>query len=192
MAAGSTSSEVERRFNQIIEEHGRFLHDTIARLCPKDLGLDFGDIEQEARVRLWRAVENEKEILNPASYIYRIAVTTTIDAVRRIKARREEQLRPAEDGNDGEVGHMHPETDPGRMPDHIAARREVVRKIRETLAEFPPDRRRAVGLYLQGMTTSEIGDLLGWSEPKARNHVYRGLAELRHELRVQGIEYETE
>jgi hypothetical protein len=30
---------------------------------------------------------------------------------------------------------------------------------------------------------------MGWSEPKARNLVYRGLKDLRGELRSAGIEY---
>jgi RNA polymerase sigma-70 factor (ECF subfamily) len=51
------------------------------------------------------------------------------------------------------------------------------------------NRRITVGLYLQGMTTEEIGGLLGWSEAKARNLVYRGLKDLRRELRALGIDY---
>ena len=43
-----------------------------------------------------------------------------------------------------------------------------------------------------GMTTQEIADILGWSEPKARNLVYRGLGELRKHLRDEGIEYEAQ
>ena len=39
------------------------------------------------------------------------------------------------------------------------------------------------------MTTDEIADLMGWSEPKARNLVYRGLKDLRKALRDAGIEY---
>jgi DNA-directed RNA polymerase specialized sigma24 family protein len=40
------------------------------------------------------------------------------------------------------------------------------------------------------MTSEEIGELMGWSEPKARNLAYRGLKDLRHELRAEGIEYD--
>ena len=42
------------------------------------------------------------------------------------------------------------------------------------------------------MSSQEIADLLGWSEAKARNLVYRGLSELRKYLREEGIEYEAE
>jgi DNA-directed RNA polymerase specialized sigma24 family protein len=54
------------------------------------------------------------------------------------------------------------------------------------------NRRRAVGLYLEGMASQEIATLLGWSEPKARNLLYRGLSDLRAQLRAEGIEYEID
>jgi RNA polymerase sigma-70 factor, ECF subfamily len=101
MAGRSPLTKAEQLFDELIKKHGRLLRDLIVRLCPKDLGLDFNDIEQEARMRLWRAVEAEREILNPASYIYKIAATTTIDAIRHNKARREEQLRLADEGDKG-------------------------------------------------------------------------------------------
>lgn len=60
------------------------------------------------------------------------------------------------------------------------------------MAKLPDAQRRAVGMYLQGMTSQDVADLMGWSEPKSRNLVYRGLKELRKSLREEGIDYEIE
>src|ERR1700742_3462357 len=116
MSDRSTASETRAKFEAIAEEYGRFLRNTIAKTCPRHLGIDINDIEQEARLRLWRAIESEKELTDPASYIYRIAVTTTIDAVRRVLARREEQLSQDDmkEGNEGAV--MQIETAPDHSP----------------------------------------------------------------------------
>jgi DNA-directed RNA polymerase specialized sigma24 family protein len=57
---------------------------------------------------------------------------------------------------------------------------------------LPDNRRRAVGLHLEGLTSQEIADLLGWSEPKARNLVYRGLKDVREQLQAEGIDYEID
>jgi DNA-directed RNA polymerase specialized sigma24 family protein len=38
---------------------------------------------------LWHALKSEREIQSLSSYLYRIAVTTTLDAVKRIKRKRE-------------------------------------------------------------------------------------------------------
>ena len=181
----------EARFNAVVEEFGRFLRNTIARLCPRDVGLQLDDIEQEARLRLWRALESEREIDDLASYIYRVAATTTIDALRRVKARPEEQLQTAEEAK--EVGREAPQpaADPAASPERVAEHQEVIRKVERVLAGLPDDRRRAVGLYLRGLSSQEIADLLGWSEPRARNLTYRGLKDLRRQLRDEGIDYEV-
>lgn len=71
-------SEVEERFNAIVEEFGMLLRRAIVRHCPRDKGLEFDDIEQEARLRLWRAIEAEREVTNYASYLYRIGQAYTL------------------------------------------------------------------------------------------------------------------
>jgi len=192
MRGKSQLLEIEAEFNAILEKYGGFLRQTIARVCPKDLGIQFDDIEQDARLRLWRAIEAEREINFHGSYIYKIVVSVTINAIRRAKARREEQLRLAEDCEDenaAEVKPIIPASGAENSPEAQAEREELLRKVEEAMARLPESRRTAVGLHLQGMTTDEIADLMGWSEPKARNLVYRGLKDLRGKLRSAGIEY---
>jgi RNA polymerase sigma-70 factor (ECF subfamily) len=84
--------------------------------------LEFSDIEQEARLRIWRALDSEREIRDPTSYIYRVTATTTIDAICRVEARREEQLRLAEDGEAVETQLV---AEPKDVPDHQAERRQL-------------------------------------------------------------------
>ncbi|HSE98306.1 MAG TPA: RNA polymerase sigma factor, partial [Blastocatellia bacterium] len=135
------------------------------------------------------AVQSERDLTDPASYIYRIAVTTTIDAVRRVMARREEQLllEPGVDTQDAVISLEAPSEE---SPDRIAERRQVMQKVEAAIAHLTENRRTAVELHLQGMTSQEIADLMDWSEPKARNLVYRGLNDLRERLREEGIDYE--
>lgn len=181
---------VEARWRSLVEEYGRFLRQTVVRLCPRQMGLDFDDIEQEARVRLWQALRHEREITNPASYLYRIVATATIDAIRRVKARREEPLTlPGEEDLTPEA--QREVADTTDIQD-VTERRLLMGHVEEALCRLPESRRRALGLHLHGHTTAEIGKLLGWSEPKARNLVYRGLKELRERLREAGIDYEGE
>ena len=181
---------LETKFNSLLEEYGRFLRQTIVRVCPKDLGLQFDEIEQDARLRLWRALESEREITDPASYLYRIAATATLDAIRRVKRKREEQMVTE---TDSEV--IVPHTfiaNPMYAPDREAERQELIDKVKTAMANLPDNRRTAVGLHLEGLTTQEIAELLGWSEPKARNLVYRGMQDLRQQLKEAGIEYEVQ
>ena len=181
----------ELRFEGLLARYAVLLRGLIARHCPRNLGIQIGDIEQDARLRLWRAVEREKELDDPASYIYRIAVTTTIDAVRRVIARREDQLRIEEDDDEGSmISQPIATADATYAPDAVTERRELMARVAAAVGTLPDNRQRAVELHLQGLTLAEIAELLGWSEPKARNLVYRGLDDLRNALRREGIEYE--
>jgi RNA polymerase sigma-70 factor (ECF subfamily) len=185
-ADAEPGASVDEQLEVLLEEYGGVLRGAISRLCPRNLVGLTDDILQEARVRLWNALKSERKIENPASYLYRVAATATIDAVRRIKARREEPLE-AEDELPGEASST------GRRPlspEEMREQGDLQRVLDQCFARLPPPRRRAVGLHLQGFTTRQIGDVLGWTEAKARNLVYRGLGDLRDMLRAQGISYE--
>jgi len=137
-------------------------------------------------------LESEREILDPASYLYRIAATATLDAVRRVKRKREEQIVTEAEAEDESVTPHVLVANPHRAPDKEAERRQIVAKVKEAMARLPDNRRTAVRLHLEGLTTQELADLLGWSEPKARNLVYRGLSDVRAILQAAGIEYAFE
>jgi RNA polymerase sigma-70 factor (ECF subfamily) len=109
--------------------------------------------------------------------------------VEKAKARREEQLRLAQDEDEPSAPLDSLATDAAQSPEALAERRQLLEKVERAMGRLPENRRLAVGLYLKGMTTQEVADLLGWSEPKARNLAYRGLSDLREQLRAEGIEY---
>ncbi|HWP43757.1 MAG TPA: sigma-70 family RNA polymerase sigma factor [Blastocatellia bacterium] len=181
--------ETEARFNDLLDKYELFLRNTIARICPKNLGLQISDILQEARLQLWRVIESEIEIAHPVSYIYRVAVSVTLRAIQRAKRRREEQLRLADDEDDSPSALDSLAVAPSESPEALAERRELVGQIEEAMGSLQENRRLAVGLYLKGLTTEDIAELMQWSEPKARNLVYRGLKDLREQLRAKGIDY---
>lgn len=169
-------------------EFGTLLRRAVARACPRDCGIHVADVEQDVRIRLWRALQNEREITDLASYIYKIAATAVIDAVRRAKARREDPIPLAADSGEAAM----PVASRDASPEDLAAGRSMARAVASALSRVATKRRRAVGLYLQGLTTAEIGAVLGWTEAKARNLTYRGLANLRSELKKMGINHDLE
>lgn len=190
--ARKSPAEIEERFNAVVDEFGVMLRRAIVRLCPHDKGLQFDDIEQEARLRLWRALQDEREVTSYASYLYRIAATATIDAMRRIQARHEEQLHVLMEESVGQAEVLVVPAPVKDSPERVAESREAVGKVMSAVARLPDEQRRAVGMYLQGMTSQDVADLMAWTEPKARNLIYRGLKELRKSLREEGIDYEIE
>jgi RNA polymerase sigma factor (sigma-70 family) len=174
----------EERFNALLAEYGAFLRRTVLRLCPTSLGVAAEEIEQEARIRIWRAVSRERNITEPASYLYRVAAAAAIDAVRRVRARREGQFALELDGSD--AADACPSSAPS--PEQLARDGQLAAQVRAAVAALPVNRRRAVALHLRGFTSIEIARLLGWTEPKARNLTWRGLNDLRARLRAAGVE----
>ena len=190
-------SAIDRRLAALLDQYGRVLRRAIARTCPPHAGLDLDDIEQDARMRVWRVLAGEREIDRPASFLYRVAVTATLDALRRARARWREVRVPAEGAEDvRRKSNMTVASAIGSTaspdPERHTARRELLDTVLERLARLSDDRRRAVSLHVQGFTTREIARLLDWTEPKARNLVYRGLADLRAKLRAEGIYYASD
>lgn len=142
---------------------------------------DLDEVMQEVRIRLWRARSTPEKIsTSSASYVYRTACTAAIDVIRRRRARSEDH-----------VSLDAPSTNPGPMdvlaPDRVLERAELADMLGETITELSESRRPVVRMYLVGYSREEIADLLGWSEAKTRNLLYRGLDDLRNGLRLRGI-----
>ena len=179
--ASGSPSPADARFEELLSRYGSFLRRSVARMLPGVEGVSFEDVEQEARVELWRALQREREISYPASYIYKVAITAALRAIRRAKARRETHLEE-------EAFDSLPNAPRLPDPEGLARRHEMLRKMDGALSRLAENRRLAVSLHLRGMTTVEIGEILGWSEAKSRNLVHRGLKDLRRELLAEGID----
>ena len=143
------------------------------------------DLVQAVRVRLWQALDAERIATVHASYLYRAATSAAIDLVRRRRARREESL----DDPDVRGAEL---ADRAARPDEGAQLSDLALHLERAIAAIPESRRGVVRMYLKGYGSVEIAELLGWTEPKARNLLYRGLADLRRRLAEAGITMEEQ
>jgi RNA polymerase sigma-70 factor (ECF subfamily) len=144
---------------------------------------EIDELTQEVRVRLWRALADSEKIRSVrTSYVYRAAMSAALDMVRRRRARPEESLEVARPRKGLAV-----ETMASGGPDRDVERRELAERIDRAVGELPEPRDVVVRLYLSGYDRFEIAKLLGWTEPKVRNLMYRGLADLRALLVQEGI-----
>ena len=141
------------------------------------------ELLQQVRIRLWQAQGTSEQISRvSASYVYRTAVSAVLDMMRRRRAGRADQMLSIEDGMVA-TATANPEQD--------LESSEVVAQVSRAVDSIPPSRRAVVRMYLAGHPREEIADLLGWSEAKTRNLLYRGLGDLRARLTEQGIGWEV-
>ena len=176
--AESASSALER----VIARFGPMLRSVGRRRGLSEPDLD--ELAQEVRVRLWRALaEGEKIHQVKTSYVYRAAMSAALDMIRRRRARAEQTLEhEVGDVAGATAGHLDSD-----RPDAELEQRELAERIDRAITELAEPRDVVVRLHLSGYDRFEIARLLGWTEPKVRNLIYRGLADLRVLLLQQGI-----
>jgi RNA polymerase sigma-70 factor (ECF subfamily) len=130
---------------------------------------------------LWRALETGEKIRRaPASYLHRTVMSAAIDFIRRRRVRREFVVK------DNDVSALNIEDPPARA-DRSLDESEVAAQVASAIDEIVETRRAVVRMYLAGYERHEIASLLGWTEAKTRNLLYRGLDDLREKLTARGI-----
>lgn len=143
---------------------------------------DVDELLQDVRVRLWRARPDSEQIRTVgASYVYRTAVSAALDLLRRRRTGNTEPFELHE--------HDRASTELGRAtgPAEELAESELAEQIVQVVDSIAPARRPVVRMHLAGYAREEIAELLGWTEAKTRNLLYRGLADLREGLLERGI-----
>jgi len=150
---------------------------------------DVHEVIQEVRIRLWRAHEggedaSEQIATAPASYVYRTAMSAALDLLRRRRARRADLTV--------EIDEQEEFATAGNGPEQTMEASELTAQVARAIETIPASRRPVVRMYLVGYPREEIARLLGWSEAKTRNLLYRGLADLRERLTAMGIAWESE
>jgi RNA polymerase sigma-70 factor (ECF subfamily) len=142
---------------------------------------DVDEVIQEVRLRLWRSRGSSEQIATAnASYVYRTAMSAAVDLLRRRRSRRADATVSLDSQSD-----LVAECPAG--PDTDLAASELNQQVAQAIETIPPTRRAVVRMHLAGYPREEIADLLGWSEAKTRNLLYRGLADLRARLAERGI-----
>jgi len=139
---------------------------------------ELDELVQNVRIRLWRALGGAGPPHLPTAYVRRAAVSAVIDMQRRRRARREIPLDECE---------IELAKDAGDGPEADYERAELTAALERALDTLPAPRRAVVRRHLAGDSRHDIEHLTGWSEPKVRNLLYRGLQELRGELARRGL-----
>jgi RNA polymerase sigma factor (sigma-70 family) len=139
---------------------------------------DLDEVMQEVRIRLWRARGTSEQVGEAnTSYIYRTASTAALDVLRRRRARQADRHDPIEEGPVAVLSAPTPD------PYGVLEGSELASKVVQAI--------EAIRMHLAGYPREEIASLMGWTEAKTRNLLYRGLADLRERLVQEGIGWDT-
>jgi RNA polymerase sigma-70 factor (ECF subfamily) len=173
-----TQAELEA----VLENFSSFIRIHIGKFNLPRFGLDPEDISQEINIKIWKLLNNEKEISNYPSYIKKIVHSSVIDFLRKWKREdriffQEKQKKISEIKRDYHTGCQQED----QMKEAIA---EATNSLIES-------RRKVVKLFLLDMNIEEISAFYNWSQNKTRNLLYRGLSDLKRILKDKDIDYEN-
>ena len=177
----SPQDPVHARLEELFRTYGARVTGLLKTYGLDKHGIDPADVEQEVRIRLWKALERDRSGAFHASYVQRVVASTVIDALQRAEVRAAEPLPEEEDESPADLGEgpVGPEQSAGDV--------ERMQGLERCMAEIPERRRLPIALHLQGFSLQEIADLAGIpSAEAARKLVSRGLEELKSRLRELG------
>jgi RNA polymerase sigma factor (sigma-70 family) len=180
LAVSDVTDQISPALDAIVARFGRMLRSVARRRGIEEE--DLAEVLQNLRLRLWRAHPDGKSLAAlGASYIYQTAVSASLDVIRQ---------RRAYDGRNRislATGQNDPPAPDSGGPAAALERSEDARTLAEAVRALPETRRVPVRMHLSGYSRDEIAGHLGWSEAKTRNLLYRGLEDLRTELRRRGL-----
>lgn len=174
------AEEVSAALESVVSRFARLVRSVGVRHGMSESDLD--EVLQEVRIRLWQACPTSEQIQAlGASYVYRAATSAARDLLRRRRAKGASLSDSVDEHTNLAVAaNASDETDTHDLEQQILA----------VIDTIPLSRRAVVRMYLSGYEREEIAELLGWSEAKTRNLLYRGLADLRNGLTRKGISWE--
>ncbi len=165
----------------ILGRFSRLVRQVAARHGVRQRELD--ELFQDVRIRLWSALRNDERIKGvSASYVYQTARAACLDRLRQARTRREVPVHLEERGGERTLSSG---------PETLLEREELAEQLARAVGALSESRRPVVRMYLAGYDREEIAEVLGWSEARTRNNLYRGLHDLRTMLGAEGIGRET-
>jgi RNA polymerase sigma-70 factor (ECF subfamily) len=140
------------------------------------------DLSQEVFLKAYRALGSFKQEARFSSWLYRIALNTCRDRLRRRRARPQVSLDEVDEAREFAAGFGGP------TAFELVEARDLARTVQEAMAGLPDEQREVIALKeYQGLTFVEIAEATGVPVSTVKTRLYRGLGRLRHQLEQQGL-----
>src|SRR5512144_142634 len=98
------TDSVQTRLEALFRTYGAKVQALLMTYGLDKHGIDPADVEQEVRIRLWKALERDRSGAFHASYVQRVVASTVIDALRRAEVRAAEPLPEEDDDTPVDLG----------------------------------------------------------------------------------------
>ncbi len=166
---------------QFIEELSSSVKHILWKKFPRITQEEKEDIAQEVKLKIWRMLSTGKKISNLTSYLWRVVYSTALDFLNK----RVDSITFDEEKYGNFSFHIP-------LFKKIYSESQIEKKelrliIEKAMNSLPQNRRIVIKLYLNGMNVEEVANFLDWSKSKVNHLYYRGLDDLKGELKKLGI-----
>ncbi len=156
------------RFQEAYAQHYRAIERFVRRFSGRTD--EAGDITQEAFTRLWRELDEGREVIDVRPWLYRVASHLVINR-GRAAARAQVAQAHVEDA----VQSWHRQSP---SVEHALAEHQIVHAA---LGRLPEPMARALLLFHAGLTGREVADIIGVAPSYVHSLIIRGHERFRRE-----------
>ncbi|HVT59337.1 MAG TPA: sigma-70 family RNA polymerase sigma factor [Thermoanaerobaculia bacterium] len=170
-------------FRELVKRFERPIYSLVERMV-HDPGLA-EDLAQEVFVKAFRRLDSYDPSRKFASWLFKIAHNTTIDALRRpLPETVPLQKADREEGGDFLAVLADASVE---NPEAAASRRVMARALERAIARLRPEYREAVVLrYVEGWSYGEIADTIGLPLGTVKTNLHRARKELAQAMAAAG------
>jgi RNA polymerase sigma-70 factor (ECF subfamily) len=142
---------------------------------------DAVDVAQDAFIKSYSKLRSFDSASAFYTWLYRIAINTAIDFLRKRKSRFAESL---DDEKFTEAGFEPESKDPSLDPESVATRKEQAHILRAAISKLSDKLRTVVVLHdVEGLSQEEVAAILRVPVGTVKSRVSRARVELRYTLR---------
>jgi RNA polymerase sigma-70 factor (ECF subfamily) len=134
---------------------------------------DADDLFQEIAIALWKALPNFRQDCSERTYVYRVAHNTAISFVTSTKRHTQREREP-EEHEQHFISSMNPERE--------AMENQQRQRLRSAVRDLSVTDRQIVLLYLEGLSTSEMEGVTGFTAGKIAMRLTRIRKRLAQQL----------
>lgn len=174
--------EIESQVKEIVEKFSSLIRYVISKNLHKTDQVDYEDIEQEVKIKIWSLLKKGKKVENLPSYIKKVAYTATVDELR--KMRKQSPIRKSDHLRDifSSTKSNNSENN-NNLPEMLFEEKELKSSLIKLINSLGENRKQVLRLYLNGMSIEEICEFLAWDKTKVRHLLYRGINEIKEKIK---------
>jgi len=168
----------EEKFEQIVSEN----KERISRVCRyyANCEEDSKDMCQEVLINIWKSLDSYRGDAAISTWIYRIAINTSLSMI----GKSSKQLRFKVDLDTQHLGNL--------IDDDETGKKELLEKQFESLQteinQLSIIDKALITLMLENLSSKEIANIIGLTEPNVRVKIHRIKESLRDSLAKKAME----